>query len=80
MHCTEIQRQILSALQNSGILIDTYTPQTRLREVIGDSLALVTFEIELEQSVGIQIPADMFTVDWMEHTFEELEALVAQCR
>ncbi len=74
-----IPQGIKKCLENTGILIDEYDNTLKLSEIILDSLALVTFEIELENYFDIEIPAEKFSRDWLSMSLSKLELIIKSC-
>ncbi len=74
-----IRQGIFKCLENTGALIEENEMDFKLKDVILDSLAFVTFEIEIENYFNIDIPAEKFSADWLEYDVFQLEELIKSC-
>lgn len=79
MKTNTIQQGILKCLEHTGALIEESDNNYKLKDVILDSLAFVTFEIEIENYFNIEIPAEKFSIDWLEYDIYQLEDLIKSC-
>jgi acyl carrier protein len=60
-----IQNKIIECAEKIGIVIDDkiYDEQVDLRDYIEDSLEFISFIVELENELNIEIPAEMLEFD-----------------
>ena len=75
----DINNGIKTCLENTGSLVEEFDEMMILKEVIFDSLALVTFEIELENYFDVEIPAEKFSKDWMNFSFKQIGEILKSC-
>lgn len=79
MKTNTIQQGIYKCLENTGALLEENDSDFKLKDVILDSLAFVTFEIEIENYFDVEIPAEKFSTDWLEYDIYQLEDLIKSC-
>lgn len=65
MEVKEIEKIIYDVLQETGILIDRSEEDIDLRDFFQDSVQYISFVVNLEQRLGIEIPDDMLLLDSM---------------
>lgn len=57
-----IEEKILLALQNIGILINEFNKDTKLSTLLLDSITYVSFFVELEILLNMELSDDFFSV------------------
>jgi acyl carrier protein len=60
-----IKNEIIRCAENAGIVLDSKASaeEVDLREYISDSLEFISFIVELENELGIEIPTEMLLFD-----------------
>lgn len=56
--------EIKQAMENIGILTDDVTEDTLMGDILNDSLTFTSFYVELEVLMQIDIPEDIFLINW----------------
>ncbi len=79
MEASKIRDGIYKCLENTGTLVKEKNDNFKLKEVITDSLAFVTFEIEVENYFHIDIPAEKFSSNWVDFSINQLISLIQSC-
>lgn len=64
--------KIKEALENTGIYIEDFDAEAKLKEYLVDSLTFVSFFIEIENLFTIELPDEFYSQDMLEITIHEL--------
>lgn len=76
----EMKQIVLNSLTKAGInLIVSDGADIDLREYIQDSLVFISFIVELEENLGIEIPYEMLTYDSFSSLDEVCQRLAIFC-
>lgn len=68
MNIGDVREKLLTALDEIGIIIDNAEEEFDLQEYITDSIAFITFIVNIEKQLGIEIPDELLRIDKM-HSF-----------
>ncbi len=68
MSYEDVKEKMLMALDEIGIIVDSTQEDFDLQEYIIDSLSFISFIVNLEQQLDIEIPDDMLLITKM-HSF-----------
>lgn len=68
MSLNDIREKLLAVLDELGIIIDNTLEEFDLQEYITDSITFITFIVNIEKQLGVEIPDDMLLITKM-HSF-----------
>ena len=72
----DIKQGILEALEAIGVILDENVENISLSEIIEDSIAFMSFIVELEDKFSIEIPDDWLAADRLA-TLADVEMLIS---
>ncbi len=68
MNFNDVREKLLAALDEIGIIIDSTQEEFDLQEYITDSITFITFIVNIEKQLDIEVPDDMLLITKM-HSF-----------
>ena len=69
------QAELMDSLLNIGIIVDKEFSELSLDEVIEDSLTFISFIIEIEEKMNIEVP-DEYLQQGVLKTFADVEEMI----
>ena len=68
MNYNDVREKLLAALDEIGIIVDNTQEEFDLQEYITDSITFITFIVNIEKQLDIDVPDDMLLITKM-HSF-----------